>query len=683
MDPAREAAEALGRVTGRLPGGGEARPGQQLMAEAVARAIDSSRHLVVSAGTGTGKSLAYLVPAILSGQRTVVATVTKALQDQLATNDLPFLRRHLGVPFSFALVKGRANYLCRQRAVEMAGNGAQGSFEELGEEGVGPLGHDVRRLLSWAERSTTGDRSELPFEPRPRAWAALSVGPTDCPGRANCPSGEQCFAEAARERAAAADVIVVNTHLYVAHLAFGGAVLPPHEVVVFDEAHELEDVATEGLGVELGPFRFRALGRRARGLLGGDGAEAAANLEAAGDLWQATLSPHTGRRLPAELPTEVSDALTVVENRLSRVMSFLRQARGAEQQPAGVRVLQAAGHLAADLAVARRSDIDRAVWVEEQGPGQGGRAAVLRVAPIEVGPVLAEACWEKETAILTSATIPPGLPARLALPPGRSEQLDVGSPFPYPTHALLYCAAHLPDPRRASSTRAIEEELGRLIEAAGGRTLALFTSWRAMQEAAEALRNRLPFRILVQGELPKPALVEAFTGEETACLFATMGFWQGLDVPGPSLSLVTIDRVPFPRPDDPLFEARRERAGPAAFRVVDLPRAATLLAQGAGRLIRNSDDRGVVAVLDPRLATARYRWDLVRALPPMARTRHRAEAEAFLRGGALRSESSPAGVRGPDGPRPQGAAANPDRPSRTARDRRRAGAEPAPQSPPP
>lgn len=596
------------------------------MAEAVARAIAGSRHLVVAAGTGTGKSLAYLVPAILSGKRTVVATATKALQDQLATNDLPFLRRHLGVTFSYALVKGRANYLCRQRAAEVAGNGAQRSLEELGGEAMGPLGQDVRRLLDWADHSKTGDRSELPFEPRPRAWAALSVGPTDCPGGASCPSGDVCFAEAARERAAVSDLIVVNTHLYMAHLASGGAVLPPHEVVVFDEAHDVEDVATESLGVELGPWRLRALGRRARTLLGDDG-EAASNLEEGGDRWLAALSPLVGRRLPGELSQELTDALTVAENRLSRVISSLRRMKDDEHHAAAVgRTLQAAGHLAADLAAARRPDVDQAAWVEQQTPGP-----VLRLAPIEVGPLLAEACWAKVTAILTSATIPPALPVRLGLPPAQTDQLDVGSPFPYDTHALLYCAAHLPDPRRPSSGAATHEELASLIEAAGGRTLALFTSWRAMQEAAEVLRERLSFRILAQGELPKRALVEAFAQEESACLFATMGFWQGLDVPGPTLSLVTIDRVPFPRPDDPLFEARRERAGSDAFRLVDLPRAATFLAQGAGRLIRSSRDRGVVAVLDPRLATARYRWDLVRALPPMARTRHRAEAEAFLR----------------------------------------------------
>jgi ATP-dependent DNA helicase DinG len=630
------------------------------MAEAVARAIGSSRHLVISAGTGTGKSMAYLVPTLLSGKRVVVATATKALQDQLATNDLPFLRRHLGLPFSYALLKGRANYLCRQRAAEVAGGGAQGSFDEL-DEGVGPVGRDVRRLLEWAGRSATGDRSELAFEPRPRAWAALSVGPAECPGRARCPSGDVCFSEAARDKAAASDLVVVNMHLYVAHLASGGKLLPPHEVVVFDEAHEVEDVATDGLGVELGPWRLRALGRRARGLLGRDG-DAGSRLEEAGDVLAAALAPLAGRRLPDELPAELAAALSVTETRLSQVHSALRQLNDDERQAPASRALQAAGHLADDLAAARRPDPDRASWVEDQPSGPA-----LRLAPIEVGPILARSCWPEVTAVLTSATVPPGLASRLGLPPERTDQLEVGSPFPYASHALLYCPVQLPDPRRPASPQATHEELRRLIQAAGGRTLALFTSFRAMHAAVTALRERLPFRILVQGELPKPALVSAFAEEESACLFATMGFWQGLDVPGPTLSLVTIDRVPFPRPDDPLFEARRERAGPAAFQLVDLPRAATLLAQGAGRLIRSSRDRGVVAVLDPRLGTARYRWDLVRALPPMARTRHRAEAEAFLAearagtAGRAAPEARPV-PRARGGPGRQAAAASPGRP---------------------
>jgi ATP-dependent DNA helicase DinG len=271
---------------------------------------------------------------------------------------------------------------------------------------------------------------------------------------------------------------------------------------------------------------------------------------------------------------------------------------------------------------------DRVAWVE--GPDH---AAVLKVAPVDVGASLGRLLWGLEdapTAVLTSATLPPGMAGRLGMPAGSFDELDVGSPFDYPAQALLYCALHLPEPRKPGYDEAMIDELVALIEAAGGRTMALFTSWRAMTATADAVRTRIPWPVLTQSDLPKPALVARFAAEEQSCLFATMGFWQGVDVPGPALSLVTIDRLPFPRPDDPLLQARRDRLGRAAFTTIDVPRAATLLAQGAGRLIRSAEDRGVVAVLDARLGTARYRWDLIRALPPMRRTRHRAEVLDFL-----------------------------------------------------
>ncbi|MBV8560558.1 MAG: ATP-dependent helicase, partial [Acidimicrobiia bacterium] len=236
-------------------------------------------------------------------------------------------------------------------------------------------------------------------------------------------------------------------------------------------------------------------------------------------------------------------------------------------------------------------------------------------------------------AVLTSATIPSNLPVRLGLPPEpHRRELSVASPFDYENQSLLYCAAHLPDPRRPEFEEAMQAELFALIKAAGGRTLALFTSWRAMRSAATALGPALPWRMMTQDELPKPALLRAFAGDETSCLFATMGFWQGVDIPGAALSLLAIDKLPFSRPDEPLMRARRDRAGAAAFQTVDLPRAATLLAQGAGRLIRSTADRGVVAVLDPRLASAGYRWELIHALPPMRRTKERSEVERFLEG---------------------------------------------------
>jgi ATP-dependent DNA helicase DinG len=309
---------------------------------------------------------------------------------------------------------------------------------------------------------------------------------------------------------------------------------------------------------------------------------------------------------------------------LSDLLAALRKVE--ETEPAKARCLQALTRLVEDIQSLTAVGRDRVAWVERID-----RNPVLRVAPIEVGPLLDARLWGEVTAVLTSATIPPRLAVRVGLPAEGHDELDVGSPFPYPDNAVLYCAAHLPDPRNPAYEAALHEEIAALATAAGGRTLALFTSWRAMNAAAEALARKLPGHVYTQADLPKPALIEAFTKDEGASLFATQGFFQGVDVPGRTLSLVCIDRIPFPRPDEPLNQARRERAGPAAFSVVDLPRAATLLAQAAGRLIRSSTDRGVVAVLDPRLAKATYRWELVNSLPPMRRTRHRREAEDFLR----------------------------------------------------
>lgn len=626
--------DALTRVTTGLPGGGEVRAGQLAMARRVAEALTAERHLVVQAGTGTGKSLAYLVPLILHGRPAVVATATKALQDQLAGKDLPFLQERLGRNFDFAVLKGRSNYLCRQRLRELArsGDGTSPSAEQLGLDEAEPaadgsapapggLAEEVLRLVAWSERTTTGDRAELDFEPRPAAWSAVSVTSVECPGRTRCPAGDECFAEAARDAAALANVTVVNTHLYATHIALGSALLPEHDVVVFDEAHELEDVASSSLGFEVSGGRFRHLSRITRSLLARDQATLAEDIDGAGIRIEAAIADLTGKRLPPGLGEDVAAAVSLAAERTSRLTSAVRDR--ADDDPARQRALQALGHMAADLAkVADLGDSDVA-WVE--GPAH---APVLKVAPIDVGHILNEKLWGHVTAVVTSATIPPGYATRIGLPD--HDAADVGSPFPYESQALLYCARHMPDPRQPAYGEALTEELLALMTAAGGRTLGLFTSWRAMRAAADELGPRMPWTLLTQSDLPKPALLERFTTDEQSCLFATMGFWQGVDVPGPALSLVVIDRIPFPRPDEPLLQARRDRAGRAAFRVIDLPRAATLLAQGAGRLIRNSQDRGVVAVLDPRLATASYRWELVRALPPMARTRHRHEAEAFL-----------------------------------------------------
>ena len=686
MPGSPDVAQVLGTVTAALPGGGEDRPGQLAMAQAVGRAIDEQRHLVVGAGTGTGKSLAYLVPAVLSGRSVVVATATRALQDQLATKDLPLVAEALAArrTVQFAVLKGRSNYLCRQRATEVggaeeAGLSGMALFEDDGAgdapTGAGArrapetidvsrLGGQLRRLIAWAETSPTGDRAELDFEPNPRAWAAVSVSARECPGAYKCPSGTICFAEKARERAAAADVVVVNTHLYATHVASDGAVLPEHDIVVLDEAHAVEDVMTAALGVEITPGRLRAVAQATRGLVGADDSRVVDGVAEVADRLDAVLSTLVGRRVlhegsddPAPESQELAAVLELAGGRLGALNGALRRAAAAMAGLGGVgggsggggagedegarrnRALLSVGHLGEELSRVIGLGDGQVAWVEAAGPS--GRTPTLRVAPIDVGPLLAQRLWPNVTAVLTSATVPPQLESRLGLPPKNTDHLEVGSPFPFETCALLYCAKHLPDPRRPGAREALHAELGSLIAAAGGRTLALFTSWRAMHDAADALRPTLPFEVLAQGDIPKAKLLDAFSSDHAACLFATMSFWQGVDVPGPTLSLVTLDRLPFSRPDDPLLQARRDRAGAAAFRTVDLPRAATLLAQGAGRLIRSSTDNGVVAVLDSRLATANYRGDLLAGLPPMRRTVNHDEVVAFLEDIARRADDAP------------------------------------------
>jgi ATP-dependent DNA helicase DinG len=631
-----------------LPGGGEHRPGQLEMAERVSRAIEEDRHLVVQAGTGTGKSLAYLLPAVQSGRRVVVATATQALQHQLAEKDLPFLAAQSRTrrDFTFAVLKGRSNYLCRQRVSEGTGTDANLQMFQEGAE-HDRFGSQVGRILEWGGHSDSGDRAELDFEPHPRVWAALSVGARECPGAFRCPSGPLCFAEKARSLAAASDVVVVNTHLYATDVASDGNVLPDHEVVIFDEAHTVEDVMTAGLGVELSAGRLRAVasaGRlravasAGRSLLGTGDSELTEALSETADRLHKALRPLSGMRVlrsraePEPVDVAVSDddlksILGLAHGRLEALVRALRQS-GDEEGGRLTRVLMSAGRLIEDLSQLQSHDDDHVAWVE--ATGQGGELPLLRLAPVEIGPVLAARLWPRVTAVLTSATIPLQIEQTLGLPRSGTDRLDLESPFPYESCALLYCPTDLPDRRDPVSELALHDELHELILAAGGRTLALFTSWRVMQGAVEALRPLLGFTLLAQNDLPKTKLLEAFNHEESACLFATMSFWQGVDVPGTTLSVVAIDRLPFPRPDDPLVQARRERAGERAFWLVDLPRAATFLAQGVGRLIRSSRDSGLVAVLDRRLATASYGRALRAALPPMRFTTQRAEAIAFL-----------------------------------------------------
>jgi ATP-dependent DNA helicase DinG len=663
-----EVADLLREVVATLPAG-EVRAGQLEMAEAVEHVLAAGGALAVAAGTGTGKSLAYLVPAVASSKHVVVATATKALQDQLANKDLALVARGLGRPVRWAVLKGRSNYLCRQRLHELERLGEQqrmdapGGLEPIGAElAPGPdaergparggsartatarqVGEEVRRLVQWAESTTSGDRAELDFEPSALAWSTLSVTADECPGSRRCSAGSECFAEAARAKAAAADIVVVNLHLLGAHLRTGGEVLPEHDALVIDEAHELEDVLAASLGVEVSPGRLRALASSARAALVAAGRRAqrgedtapARTVEAVmavAGAFEDLLAEREDQRLPPGLGGEIAEQVTLGIERLERLGAELRRAaegsdgtNGADAAQRCLRALLGVDRCREELATCLAAGSDEVVWVS------GGARPAMRSAPLDVSETMASEVFSKMPVVMTSATMPRGLARRIGAPAGATTQLDVGSPFSYKANGLLYCAVLLPDRRRPDAHAAIHDEIEALVLAAGGRTLALFTSRRAMTAAGEVLAARLPWPVLVQGELPKAALLEALSSQSAACLFATMSFWQGVDVPGPALSLVVIDRIPFPRPDDPLMAARRDAAGGAGFQRVDLPRAATLLAQGAGRLIRTATDKGVVAVLDPRLATASYGPALVRALPPMRRTKDRAEAEAFLR----------------------------------------------------
>ncbi len=635
-------AEAMGKVVAALPGGGEDRPGQLRMAEEVAGAIASGRHLLVQAGTGTGKSLAYLVPALLTRRPVVVATATKALQEQLVAHDLPFLRRTLGIEFTWALLKGRSNYLCRAALADAVGDAAQGVLVE----GPGLDSGRLDAIVEWEATTTTGDRADLAFAVANREWTSLSVSASECPGAQRCDYGDDCFAEHARSRAAQADVVVVNTHLYAAHLASGGMVLPDHDVVVIDEAHALEDIAAATLGATITPGQVVQVARGVRSLFTGEH-RSIASLEAASSGLAGVLAGLAGQRVdPAR-----GDLAVVLSGAAEAAAAAMAAARALE--PSGEaasrkdRLVVLAEGLVSDIRLIAELSDDQVAWVED------GPFPALRVAPIDVGAELAVRLYPEATVVLTSATLAVGgsfdpVARSLGLDrpaPGESagegpgtevpewRGIDVGSPFDYLNQALLYCAAHLPDPRQDGYEAAMLDELEALIRAAGGRTLALFTSHRAMGAAQGRLSGRLPWEVLVQDSLPRPLLHRAFLDDETSVLLATMGFWQGFDAPGRTCSLVVVDRLPFSRPDDPLAAARREAATRArrnSFTAVDLPRAAVLLAQGAGRLIRSSDDRGVVAVLDRRLATASYRWDLVRSLPPMRRSKDPDEARRVL-----------------------------------------------------
>jgi ATP-dependent DNA helicase DinG len=619
---AERALALLDAITHDLPGGGESRDGQRDMVRAVASALTRRQHHVIEAGTGVGKSLAYLVPSVMSGERVVIATATKNLQDQLASKDAPQVAAHVkGV--RVAVLKGKQNYLCLNRAQSLGG-GAQLRLDD-GSDMPRGVADQMRRILRWSNDTTTGDLDELPFEVDSRARRSVSVTPQECLQRAKCPQGQNCFAELAKDRANESSILIVNAHLYASHLASGSMLLPSHEYVVFDEAHEILDIFATLLGTSLNAARLRALATIARTLLGEADRAVADQLLSSADRFAGLLLAQYERNelkgLDEACRTELTRANEYVTTLVERLRDLATTSSDAEFRK--VRALGPAIHLANDLERVNNVKDSELLYLARRD-----REVDVEISLIDVGPRLRSDLWPNVTAILTSATIPDTLTKNLGLDDVVVEH--VASPFNYADNGLLYVPDGFPERNDPKAEAAIIEELVGLITAAGGRTLALFTNRSVMQRVAEAVAPRLDTEVLVQGSLSRQRLIEAFRESHEASLFAVTSFWQGVDVPGHSLSLVTIDRLPFSVPNDPLAEARRERSN-NPFMEVDLPRATMLLAQGVGRLIRTKDDRGVVAVLDTRLASARYRSVMFKKLPPMRRTRDRGQVHEFLR----------------------------------------------------
>lgn len=629
---------ALDDVVDVLGSSGEQRQGQIEMAAAVAESIADGSTLLCQAGTGVGKSLAYLVPAALAaaaGRRVVIATATLALQDQLVTKDLPLVAHGLaqqsGRALRWEVLKGRSNYLCRHRWEEHQ----SAQQLDMGDTALGATTAEASRreqldeIARWADRTRTGDRAELGVEPDSRLWSSLSVNSTECVGAEACPQGHRCFAEDARARSSRAGIVVTNQHLYCIDLFSDGFLIGPHDAVVFDEAHQLESVITQVAGVELTPGLFTRLAAEARSV-GAGGAAADAVAELATRL-ATELEPRRDTRLGA-ITGDLGTLLEAADGRVEQLSAELRAAGVTDEAERSrlelerLRVSRIAGETLTALRTAADPPQGTVILVD-------GRAQPrLRIAPLDVGDLLASRLWGERASILTSATLGSHYVKRYGVRDDEHTYLAVESPFDYRANALLYCAKHLPAPTADAFRAKAIDELAELVAAAGGRTLALFTSWRALTDTADALAERLiGIKVLRQGgSLTNLALLDALSGDPATVICATMSFWQGVDIAGPALSLLAIDRLPFARPNEPLQQARREAAGDDAFMSVDVPHAADLLAQGAGRLIRTTTDQGVVAVLDSRLATARYRARLLDPLPPMRRTVARSDPVDFL-----------------------------------------------------
>lgn len=627
--------------------GGKPREGQIEMAEAVANALTDRHHLMVQAGTGTGKSLAYLVPALVHGRKVLVATATLALQRQLVERDLPAvvpaLEKQLGRSISYAIYKGVGNYIC---LAKMNSEEPDPDGELLLEASY--LEKDAKRLHAWARsKDVSGDRDDAPEVDR-RVWAANSLSGRECVGADSCAYGSQCFAAKAKAKAQDADVVVTNHTLLAIEIVDAHPILPERDAVIIDEAHEFMDRTTQAVTEELTSSRVQRAAAMARKYMPGKISEAFTNAadsfhDAMNDYGSDVKGDFSKQGRLQEIPQSLEHPIRKIRETATSVAQTLtsdEEILDPDALAERARVKGAVQEIATIAGKLLKMGDTHVLWYEPT-------FSTLYLAPLSVSHVLRSNLLTQSPVIATSATLTVGsgfdaMAKSIGfivgeegdqevkdgdIDPANLQTMDVGSPFDFANQGMLYLPKHLPEPTRDGTSPQVLEELGELIDAAGGRTLALFSSWRGVEAADLYLRNVLkerPISIITQkrGDAVAP-LVERFARDETSVLLGTMSLWQGVDVPGNSCILVVIDRLPFPRPDEPVLAARSalaDTAGGSGFMQVSVPRAALLLAQGAGRLIRSVDDRGVVAIMDSRIVTKRYGNVLLNSMPPLWRT---------------------------------------------------------------
>jgi ATP-dependent DNA helicase DinG len=626
----------------------EFRRGQLQMAEAVEQALTEKRHLIVEAGTGTGKTLAYLLPVIRSGKRVIISTGTKTLQEQLFHKDLPFLQAHLG-ELRVCYMKGRANYLCRKKLYDLTDQPVLSGLDEINQFNV---------ILEWEKTTATGDRAELAGMPEnSQLWSKLDARTDRCIG-AECQQFDRCFITEMRRRAAESDIIIVNHHLFCADLAIKAAldrgpdsgVLPDAGVVVFDEAHELEDVATDYFGVSVSNVRVEELLRdventlRKANLPLAQALAASARVRERSQFFFSVLPPGEGRfafENRAEFLEENGDEYIGLQNTL---MHLYTELQSVSEKPEEVHNLcRRVEELRVQLGFVMESIQKNTVfWIERRGErrggGRGGQQNVfVQATPISVSDILRHTLFDQlETAILTSATLAVGggfeyIRGRLGLEHAR--EMIVPSHFDYPSQALLYVPPDLPDPREPQFVERASQRVRQLLELSRGRAFCLFTSYSFMNQLYERLLGELEFPMLLQGSAPKNALLEEFRMTPNCVLFATSSFWQGVDVQGEQLSCVIIDRLPFAVPNDPVVAARIkaiDENGGNAFFEYQVPSAVISLKQGFGRLIRSLHDRGLLCLLDNRILKKQYGRVFLSSLPDYARTTDIRAVERFF-----------------------------------------------------